>query len=211
MKKQSKPDIQKEVLLKYAMDEYKIIWDYYKHTIQERENSYDRYFKVIAFPGTVISGLITLSNSLSFDNARKLILFASFSLGIISIVGISIYITYILEMIVSERYLKLIRELRFHFSMYDSFLADFFTGIIPSDEKEKYSVFGNTKLARSMAIPLINSSFIPIILYLNNIFNLYVIALLYILVFALHMFVFSLLKNYAPDEQIKLFKNKNNL
>ena len=192
----------------YAMDEYKIIWDYYKHTLHERENSYNRYFKVIALPATVIGGFATVSDSLPLLDMGKVILFTSFFMFVIAIVGLSIYITYVYEMISSERYLRLIGEMRTQFVEKDRALSNFFTGVYSNNEnsknsKKKLISLGKTKLSRSMAMPLINSSLIPFALYLHNFLNLFFSILAYVIIFALHILILIVIQKNAFKARVE--------
>ena len=92
----------------FLIEEYKILWSYYKETINNRKNMLDWYFKIIAIPATLFTLISSLDN-VEIENGLLGII-----LLIISLSGVGIFVGYVLESKNSKRYLEEIQRIKCH-------------------------------------------------------------------------------------------------
>ena len=89
-------------ILEYALHAYDTFWEYYKKILDERNHILNNYLIFVGIPISIIGFFIeNIKNN--FNNYRYLIFLL---LSIISVLGIIIYSTYVIESLVSQRYLN---------------------------------------------------------------------------------------------------------
>lgn len=97
----------KKETIEYALHAYDTFWEYYKKTLDERNHILNNYLVFVGIPTSIIGVFIkNIENNL--NNYKFIIVLA---LSIIYILGIVIYSTYVIENIVSQRYLKKINHI----------------------------------------------------------------------------------------------------
>ena len=117
-----------ETNIQLIIDEYKILWDYYKKTLDERNEMFKNYSIFIGIPTTILSVVPQFLSSYLWVIGLLLI--------IVSLIGISICYTYISECITSNRYLYKIDEIR-------SYLTNHFK--LPENLLNSNDTFNNKK------------------------------------------------------------------
>ena len=93
--------------IEYALHAYDTFWEYYKRTLDERNHILNNYLAFVGIPTSIIGVFIeNIKNNL--NTYRFIIVLV---LSIIYILGLVIYSTYVIENIVSQRYLKKINHI----------------------------------------------------------------------------------------------------
>lgn len=93
--------------IEYALHAYDTFWDYYKKTLDERNQILNNYLIFVGIPIAVI-GIIIEKKDFNLHFYSNWFILA---LTIILLLGIIIYDAFIVESFVSERYLKQIRNI----------------------------------------------------------------------------------------------------
>ena len=97
----------KKESIEYALHAYDTFWEYYKKTLDERNHILNNYLAFVGIPTSIIGVFIeNIKNNL--NTYRFIIVLV---LSIIYILGLVIYSTYVIENIVSQRYLKKINHI----------------------------------------------------------------------------------------------------
>lgn len=91
--------------IEYALHIYDTFWDYYKKTLDERNQIINSYMVFVGIPITIV-GLFTDNIISNINNYNYWIMLV---LVIILILGIVIFNAYIVESFISEKYLKRIK------------------------------------------------------------------------------------------------------
>lgn len=99
--------LNKKETIEYALHAYDTFWEYYKRTLDERNHILNNYLVFVGIPISII-GIFIENIKTNLNNYRFIIVLV---LSIIYILGIVIFNTYIIENIVSQRYLKKIRRI----------------------------------------------------------------------------------------------------
>lgn len=146
--------------------EYKIIWDYYKKSIDERVELFTWYFRIVTLPA-VLFGLasffkVSTQTHLPADHLYFLV---GLIFGIIFLAGVALYITYTLMcnnvMVLETR----IRNMRAYFVKNAD--AEDKKIFFPEGEKKKnkprkwiawLTMFLGVKFWRAIIIPIVNSA-----------------------------------------------------
>jgi hypothetical protein len=84
--------------------EYEILWDYYKKTLDERNNMFKNFSMFIG----ILSVVLSIAPNLTAMNT----ILAGSLVIVISLIGISFSLIFISECKTSDKYLKKIREIR---------------------------------------------------------------------------------------------------
>ena len=138
--------------IEYALHAYDNFWEYYKRTLDERNHILNSYLVFVGVPISIIGIFINnIKNSIS--SYRYVIILL---LIIIFVLGIIIYSTYIIESLVSQRYLQKIA----HITQY---LITHFDGKYHNVFKETYELENLFLDNRNSQTQRINKSFIIII------------------------------------------------
>lgn len=91
----------------YALHAYDIFWDYYKKTLDERNQIINNYMIFIGLPISLIAIFIeNITDKITFFSGHFILFLLMFF-----ILGIVIYNTYIIESYVSERYLNQLKHI----------------------------------------------------------------------------------------------------
>lgn len=93
--------------IEYALHAYDTFWEYYKRTLDERNNILNNYMVFVGIPISII-GVFIENIKTNFSSYRNIIVLL---LSIIFVLGIIIYSTYIIESLVSQRYLQKIAHI----------------------------------------------------------------------------------------------------
>lgn len=93
--------------IKYALHAYDTFWEYYKRTLDERHHILNNYLVFVGIPTSIV-GFFMENIKTNLNNYRFIIVLV---LLIIYILGIVIFSTYVIENIVSQRYLKKIHHI----------------------------------------------------------------------------------------------------
>ena len=96
-----------------ALEEYKILWDYYKVTLEERRNLFEWYFKVVALPASIIGYILTQNIKITIAVDINLVLGGT--IFAIFLCGVTLYITYISESVNATKYFREITKIRRYF------------------------------------------------------------------------------------------------
>ncbi len=91
--------------IEYALHAYDTYWDYYKKTLDERNQILNNYLLFVGIPISIVSIFIEKIKNHIDNYYNAIILF----LSIILILGIVIYNSYVIESFVSQRYLNQIK------------------------------------------------------------------------------------------------------
>lgn len=93
--------------IEYALHSYDIFWDYYKKTLDERNQILNNYLLFIGIPISIVG--IIVENKIAVISQYSLLI--ALVLIVILSLGIVIYDAYIVESFISERYLQQIRKI----------------------------------------------------------------------------------------------------
>lgn len=108
--------------IEYALHAYDTFWDYYKKTLDERNQILNNYMVFVGIPISILM--------INNDVTGKIDLYSKCNilpLTIILILGIVIYDVYIVESIISEKYLEQIRNItKYLISNYNNSYRDVF-------------------------------------------------------------------------------------
>ncbi len=97
---------QEKECIEYALHIYDIYWDYYKKTIDERNQILNNYIVFVGIPISIMGILIESAGNI-IEHYLYVVIFI---LIMILVLGLVIYSSYIVESFVSERYLKQIEK-----------------------------------------------------------------------------------------------------
>jgi len=172
-----------------AIEEYKVLWDYYKITLAERKQLFEWYFKIIAIPVTVFAYMLSQASQIN----NIYFVYVGAVLIVIGICGITLYITYIAESINATNYFKQIVNVQKYFR--DSILP--LESVFPVKERDpRASSLGNDiiKISKGLPIPIINSAVIIVGIYLfNNLaINSYII-IWYSILLGIHLLIYFMM------------------
>ncbi len=93
--------------IEYALHAYDVFWEYYKKTLDERNQILNNYMIFVGVPISVMGIIVEkIKNAISYYFGWII-----FALVIILLFGIVIYNAYIVESFISERYLKQIKNI----------------------------------------------------------------------------------------------------
>lgn len=138
--------------IEYALHAFDTFWDYYKKTLDERNQIINNY---IAFVGIPIS-IVSIFSGTTKLNISKYSIYIILLFLIFFILGIIIYNSYVIESFVSEKYLKQIKHItKYLMKHYDTKCMNVFEQAYNLEQ-----LFLNKKLSQ---IQRINKSFIVII------------------------------------------------
>ena len=133
--------------LDYVLEEYKILWDYYKKTLDQRTE----WIKSFAlFIGVISTVLAILPNFIYVNNAIIVVLLMAASL-----IGLSISFVYMSESNTSKRYLKKIAEIREVLVLNTNIPKHLFDSNDTYNSSKAISI--STKLLKCFPLCLINS------------------------------------------------------
>lgn len=139
-----------------AVEEYKILWDYYKVTLEERRNLFEWYFKVVALPASIIGYILTQDITIAMDLDLNLILGGI--LVAIFLCGVTLYVTYISESVNATRYFRAITRIRQYFCSQGKTLSQVFKVDKDKDAKMHVNGIDIIKIFKGLTIPIINSA-----------------------------------------------------
>lgn len=179
----------KRECIEYALHAYDTFWDYYKKTLDERNQLLNNYMIFVGIPVSIIGLFIEKSKN---DIHIFSYIFVIFLL-MIFILGVVIYNSYIIESCVSERYLKrIVCITNYLIQNYNQYCINVF--------EEAYNLNGlflnkiNSKWQRvnksSILIIMNTGILIGIFLLLFNDIKWYLIILLSIFSILLHIIIF---------------------
>lgn len=135
-----------------ALDEYKILWDYYKETLEERRTLFEWYFKIIALPVTILVLLFSQA-----EQNEQYVSILGYILIIIFLSGLSMYLTYTSESVNATKYFRQIMKIRNYFKMqYPSLHLVF--DVQASDRRGHVQGVDFIKIFKGLPIPIINSA-----------------------------------------------------
>lgn len=180
----------KNECIEYALHAYDIFWDYYKKTLDERNQILNNYLLFVGIPIS-ITGIITEK---IIDTINKYSCWLILALTIILVLGIVIYDAYIVESFISERYLHQIKEItNYLIQNYDSTYNNIFqitysldNLFLDGEASQKH------RIRKSFIIAIINTGIIISIFCLIcfNFIRWYLIALSIIVSLFLHTIIF---------------------
>ena len=180
----------------YAMEEYKILWDYYKVTLEERRYIFEWYFKAVALPASIIGFLLTQDSS--SDHFSRYNLYLGVILVAIFLCGVTLYVTYVSESVNATKYFRSITRIRQYFQEHGSSLINVFK--VDHDNDHKMNMHGRdvVKIFKGLTIPIINSAIalIPISLFLPM-KSLYLVLIVYFCIILLHLTLYFLIYRFA--------------
>lgn len=185
-----------EKSIEYALHVYDIFWDYYKKTLDERNQILNNY---IIFVGIPISIVGILAEKIKCNFEENYILVCLF-LCIIFTLGIVIYNTYIIESFVSQRYLQQINHIT-------EYLINNFNSSYQNVFKETYelnNVFLDKKYSQKQRI---NKSFIIVII--NTIIMISIFLLLFKNGLMLDLIVLSIIISVTGHYSIFFYYKRN--
>lgn len=153
--------------IEYALHAYDTFWEYYKRTLDERNHILNNYLVFVGIPTSIIGVFIeNIKNNL--NNYRFIFILV---LSIVYILGIVIYSTYVIESIVSQRYLKKINHItQYLITHFDTkynnvFSESYELGDLFLDNKNSYK----QRINKSFIIIIINTILIVLILLLFDV------------------------------------------
>jgi len=95
-----------------VLEEYRILWDYLKHTMAERKTIYEWYFKVIALPTAIIGVLFGAQTPIpNLPNGFSKPFFMGF-LSVIFLASLSLFVSYVLQAANSLQYIEKIQAVK---------------------------------------------------------------------------------------------------
>lgn len=182
-----------------AVEEYKILWDYYKVTLEERRNLFEWYFKVVALPASIVGYILTQDISLEVGLEFNLIL--GCILVVMFLCGITLYVTYISESINATKYFRNITNIRRYFCEVDKSLSKVFKVDSNHDAKMHINGLDFIKIFKGLTIPIINSAIglIPTT-FLLKIESITSISLAYLLILISHLFLYFMIYKLTKIE-----------
>lgn len=179
----------------YVLHIYDIYWDYYKQTLNERTHILNNYIIFVGVPISIMSIMIE-----KMKNDIELYLTGIiFLLMLILLLGIVIYYSYIVESIVSNKYLNRIEIItKYLIENYDIYTKGIF--------KELYCLDGlfqtattdrNIRLSKGIIVPIINSGILSGTIYLvlrNCEYNWFVTISIFFVSIYIHILVFDYMR-----------------
>lgn len=183
--------------IEYALHAYDTFWEYYKRTLDERNHILNNYMVFVGIPISII-GVFIENIKNNFNNYRLMIVLL---LSIIFVLGIIIYSTYVIESLVSQRYLQKIA----HITQY----------LITHFDRKYNNVFRETyelenlfldsrnsqrqRINKSFIIVIVNTmSIIGLFLLLFDVLEWYKISLAIVISLVIHFVIY-----FYYDKQIK--------
>lgn len=176
-----------------ALEEYKILWDYYKVTLVERRALLEWYFKIVALPAAAIAAVLSQTFDKKVDGLN-LNYAMGFMLLVIFFSGVSLFLTYTHESVNATKYFKQIVNIRKFFIKNSSNLSQVFYIGGNDNHKVDATGFDFIKITKGMTIPIINSAIglMGIVLVSSN-YSTILIAITYIILIFIHIFIHSLI------------------
>lgn len=92
--------------IEYALHIYDIYWDYYKKTLDERNQILNNYIIFVGIPSSIIGIMI---NKI-MNHIKDYFIWIALVFIFILVLGVIIYDTYVVESFISERYIKKINH-----------------------------------------------------------------------------------------------------
>jgi hypothetical protein len=176
--------------VKFAIEEYKALWDYYKRTLEEREITLNYYFRTVTIPSAALATFTVLrvrqqsgTESLIFNISPSTI---AAVLLVITLVGIACLLKYHLEAVNARTYIRALNRVRAFFREKFPNLDGYL--IIDRTLPGKRPVFLRIPFYGSAIIALINSAILSATVEL-----LITISLIYIAIFFASALVAQLL------------------
>lgn len=105
--------------IEYALHAYDTFWEYYRKTLDERNQILNNYMVFVGIPISIFCVFIEKLNIY----ANRYLIFIIMFMIIIFVLGIVIYNTYIVECFISERYLNKIKNITRY--LIDNFDTDY--------------------------------------------------------------------------------------
>lgn len=158
-------EVQEKDCIEYALHAYDTFWDYYKRTLDERNQILNNYIIVVGIPISLIGITIErLKDDISYYLDWIVLAFV-----VVLIFGIVIYNAYIVESFISERYLKKIEHItEYLMQHYDENYRGVFSEaysldkiFLDKNESQKH------KLRKGFLVIIINTIIIIGIIYLK--------------------------------------------
>lgn len=158
-------EVQEKDCIEYALHAYDTFWDYYKRTLDERNQILNNYIIVVGIPISLIGITIErLKDDISYCLDWIVLAFV-----VVLIFGIVIYNAYIVESFISERYLKKIEHItEYLMQHYDENYRGVFSEaysldkiFLDKNESQKH------KLRKGFLVIIINTIIIIGIIYLK--------------------------------------------
>lgn len=175
-------------IIEYALHAYDTFWDYYKKTLEERDHILNNYMIFVGIPLSLV-GVFVEKIKDNFENYKFLfILFFS----IILILGFVIYSAYIIESLVSHRYLRRINHIT-------KYLINNFDKNYQNVFKEAYELRGlflddnnsiKQRINKSFIIIIVNTIIIGVFLLLFDYTKWYHILLAIVISIIIHAGIF---------------------
>lgn len=169
-----------------SLEEYRILWDYYKITLNERKQLFEWYFKLIAIPVTILAYMFTQASKISTIYFS----YVGIALLIIGISGIVLYVTYITESINATHYYNKILKVQKFFRSKSSSLINVYPEPVNDKRGNKYG-FDIIKISKGLPIPIINSGVLSLAVYLmfGFPFNIY-LYVIYAVFLSTHILIY---------------------
>ena len=169
-----------------SLEEYKVLWDYYKYTLAERKNLYEWYFKIIALPATLI-GLLHNTNIIESSNVYGVSAsnFVFLIVLLIFLTGMVIFASYALQAYSSTQYFDQINDVR---EFMRNTLGNDIEKLFPT--KKKGNTFQYALLLsdlKNAPIAIINSGIVLFLFNFYTLSNIWHNVLIFIISILLHI------------------------
>lgn len=181
--------------LEIVIDEYKILWQCFHKSLDERKNIYEWYLKVVALPTTIISIFLKSGESKNVS---------SFLIGfycVIFLAGISIFIAYTLEAASTAKFYKDINNIRQ--ILVKEIKKEYRKLYCLDKEYSRKAHLFSVKFFKFLSVPILNSGIGLIALNSICVLEAYLNVLIYIFMIFMHVLIYKILFNAYEKGQHK--------